>query len=115
MNIEEENFSYNEEITSRGNEELEEFQTIENDAKYLETLAVKEDEPPSSELHEMAREEFVETFLEMTLWGEMHKEMKNEKITLIYEVDEFIIHLNNELRGTDVKKKKLKKIENIKK
>ena len=62
MNIEEENLSYNEEITLRGNEELEEFQTVENDAKILETLAVKEDEPPSLESHEMAREEFVDFF-----------------------------------------------------
>ena len=56
--------SYNEEITSRGNEELEEFQTLENDAKNLETFVVKEDEPPSLKLHEIAREEFVETFFE---------------------------------------------------
>ena len=55
MNIEEENLSYNEEIILIGNEELEEFQTVENDAKILETLAVKEDEPPSPESHEMAR------------------------------------------------------------
>ena len=32
LNTEEENLNYNEEITSRGNEELEKFQTVENDA-----------------------------------------------------------------------------------
>ena len=31
----EENLSYNEEITSRDNEELEKFQTMENDAQIL--------------------------------------------------------------------------------
>ena len=72
VNIEEENSSYNEEITSSGNEELEEFQIVENDANILETLAMKEDKPPSPESHEMAREEFVETFSEMNLWGEIH-------------------------------------------
>ena len=34
--------------------------------------------------------EVVETFPEMTLWGEMHKELKNEKMTPIHEVDECI-------------------------
>ena len=31
VNTEEENLSYNEEITSRGNEELKKFQIVEND------------------------------------------------------------------------------------
>ena len=43
----EENLSYNEEINSRGNEELDKFQTMENDAQILDTLVVKEDEPNS--------------------------------------------------------------------
>ena len=47
VNIEEEKMRYNEEITSRDNEELEKFQTVENDAQILETLVVKEDEPTS--------------------------------------------------------------------
>ena len=42
--------------------------------------------------------------------GEMHEELKNEKTIPNSEVDEYIIHLNNELRGTIVNKK-LKKIE----
>ena len=63
MNTKEENLSYNEEITSRGNEELEKLQKVEDD------------------------------------------DAQN--------FDEYIIHLNNELRGTIVNKK-LKKIENQK-
>ena len=38
VNIEVENLRYNEEITSRDNEELENFETVENDAQILETL-----------------------------------------------------------------------------
>ena len=41
----------------------------------------------------------------MTLWGEMHEELKNEKTIQNSEVDEYIIHFNNELRGTIVNKK----------
>ena len=43
VNIEEENLKYIEELTSRDNEELEKFETMENDAQILETLVVKED------------------------------------------------------------------------
>ena len=43
----------------------------------------------------------------MTLWGEMHEELKNEKMTPTSELDEYIIHLNNKLRGIIVKKKKI--------
>ena len=50
---------------------------------------------------------------EMTLWGEMHEGLKNEKTISNSEVEEYIIHLKNELRGTIVNKK-LKKIENKK-
>ena len=35
----------------------------------------------------------------------MHEEVKNNKETPTFEVDEYIIHLNNELRGIIVKKK----------
>ena len=114
VNIEEENFRYNEEITSKDNEELEKFQTVENDAQILETLVVKEDEPTSPESHEKTNYDVVKTIPEMTLWVLMHEEVKNENKTPTSEVDEYIIHLNNELRGIIVKKK-MKKIENIKK
>ena len=45
----------------------------------------------------------------------MHEEVKNKKEIPTSEVVEYIIHLNNELRGIIVKKKNEKKIENRKK
>ena len=109
VNIGKENLRYNEEITSRDNEELEKFQTVENDAQILETLAVKEDEPTSPKSHEKTNDEVVKTIPEMTIWVPMHEEVKNENKTPTSEVDEYIIHLNNELRGIIVKKKNEKK------
>ena len=113
VNIEEETLRHNEEITSRDNEELEKFQTMENDAQILETLVVKEDEPTSPESHEKTNDEVVKTIPKMSFWVPMHEEVKNENKTPISEVDEYIIHLNNELREIIVKKKmkKKKKIE----
>ena len=35
----------------------------------------------------------------------MHEELKNEKMTPTFEVDEYIIQLNNELKGDIVKQK----------
>ena len=87
----EENLSYNEEITSRGNEELDKFQLVENDAQILETLVVKEDEPTSPESHEKIKDEVVKTILEMAPWGEMHEESKNEKMTPIPKAEECTI------------------------
>ena len=115
VNTEEENWSYNEEITSRGNEELEKLQKVEDDnAETSKNLVEKEEnESTSPESYEKVKEEVVETFPEMTLWGEMHEELKNEKTIPNSEVDEYIIHFNNELRGTIVNKK-IKKIENQK-
>ena len=101
----EENLSYNEESTSRGNEELEKFQILETDEKNLETLAMKEDEPTSLESHEKINYEVVKNNPEMTLSIAMHLEVKNKKMTPTSEVDEYIIHLNNELKGIIVKKK----------
>ena len=105
VNIEEENLRYNEEITSRDNEELEKFETVENDEQILETLVLKEDGPTSSESHEKINDEVGKTMSDMTLWGEMHEELKNEKMTPTFEVDEYIIQLNNEMKGTFMKKK----------
>ena len=109
MNIEEENLRYNEEITSKDNEELERFQTVENDAQIMETLVVKEVEPTSLESHEKTNYEVMKTIPDMTLWVPMHEEVKNENKTITSKVDEYIIHLNNELRGIIIKKKKMKK------
>ena len=64
VNKEEENLSYNEEIISRDNEELEKFQRVEKDAQTSKDLVAMEEEESTS--------------LEMTLW--MHKELKNECI-----------------------------------
>ena len=105
VNKEEESLSYNEEITSRDNEELEKFQNVENDAQILETLVVNEEELTSLELHEKTNDEVVRTIPEMTFWVPMHEEVKNKKETPTFKVDEYIIHLNNELRGIIVKKK----------
>ena len=82
----------------------------EYDAKELKDLVVKEDEPTSPKSHEKIKDEVVKTILEMTLWVAMHEEVKNEeKKTLTSEVDEYITHLNNKLRGIIVKKKMKKK------
>ena len=74
---------------------------------------MKEDEPTSPESYEKTNDEVVKTIPEMDLWIPMHEEAKNENKTPTSKVDEYIIHLNNELRGIIVKKKK--KIENKKK
>ena len=109
VNIEEENLSYNEEIISRDNEELEKFQIVDNEAQILETLVVKEDESTSLESHEKKNDEVGKTMPEMTIWGEMNEELKNENMTPTFEVDEYIIQLNNEMKGTFVNKKKIEK------
>ena len=51
------------------------------------------------------RKEVVETFSEMTLWGEMHEELKKEKMTPMFEVDEYIVQLNKKLEDNIVKQK----------
>ena len=110
MNLEEENLSYNEEFASRGNKELEKLQRVENDAETLKDLVAKEEKKPTSpESHEKTNDEVGKTMPEMTLWGEMHEELKNEKMTPTSDVDEYIIQLNNEMKGTFVKKKNRKK------
>ena len=106
VNTEEENLSYNEEIISRGNEELEKFQTMENDAQTLETSLVKEDKPTSPESHEKIKDEIVKTILEMVPWGKMHEGLKNEKMTPIPKTEECTMQLFEEVEATIVKKKK---------
>ena len=77
----------------------------EEDAKEMKELVAKEKESTSLEPNEMS-EEVVETIPKMTLWGEVHKELKNEKMTPISEVDEFIIRLNKKLKENIVQKEK---------
>ena len=48
VNTEEENRSYNEEITSSGNEELEKLQRVENDAETSKDLVAKEKKESTS-------------------------------------------------------------------
>ena len=103
---EEENLSYKEEITSRGNEELEKIQKVEDDTQTLETLVAKEDEPTYVESHEKIKYEVVKTISEMAPWGEMHEELKIEKVTLITKVEECTIKLFKEMEATIVNKKK---------
>ena len=89
LNIEEENWNYNEEITSRGNEELEKLQKVENDEETLKDLVAKEEkESTSSKSYERVKDEVEKTMPEMTIWGEMHEGLKNEKMTPTSEVDE---------------------------
>ena len=72
--------------------EVEKLQRVENDAQTSKDLVEKEEEESTSpESHEKIKDEVVKTILEMTLWGEMHEALKNEKMTPIYEVDEYII------------------------
>ena len=78
---------------------------MENDAQILETLVVNEEESTSLELHEKTNDEVVKTIPKMTFWVPMHEKVKNENKTPTSEVDEYIVHLNNELRGIIVKKK----------
>ena len=66
---------------------------------------MNEEESTASELHEKTNDEVVKTIPEMTFWVPMHEEVKNENKTPTSEVDKYIIHLNNELRGIIVKKK----------
>ena len=81
--------SYNEEITSRGNEELETLQRVESDAQTSKELVAKEEkESTSLESHEKIKDEVVKTIPEMTLWGEMHEELKIGELTTIPKVEE---------------------------
>ena len=109
VNKEEENLSYNEEIISKDNEELEKFQTVENDVQILETLVVKKDEETSPESQEKINDEVVKTILETTPWGEMHEELKNEKTTSIPKTEDCTIQLFKEMEATIVNKKIKKK------
>ena len=64
---------YYEDITLKSGGELEKLQRVEDDAYELKEIVTREDESTSLEPHEM-KQEVVKTFLEMTLWGEMHED-----------------------------------------
>ena len=109
MNPEKE-MEYYEDTTLKNDGELGELNREENDANDLEEFVAKEEESTSTKPNEMIKE-IVENFSEMTLWCEVHKELKNEKMAPINEVDECIFQLNKELEAIIVKKKE----KNIKK
>ena len=66
---------------------------------------MKEDEPTSPESHERIKDEIVKTILEMAPWGEMHEELKNEKMTPNPKTKECSMQLFEEVEATIVNKK----------
>ena len=105
--MEKEDVDNKEAITLMSSGELEELIREQVDGNELKELVAKEDEPTSSKLNEK-RKEVVKTFLDMTLWGEVYKELKNKKMTPMFEVDEYIVQLNEELEATIVNQKEKK-------
>ena len=85
---------------------------MENDAQTLEALDVKEDKLTSLELYEKIKDEVVKTISEMAPWGEMHEELKNEKMTPIPKAEECTIQLFKEIEVTIMNKKKKSKKNN---
>ena len=83
--------SYNEDITSRNNEELEKLTRGDDDAQDLKALVVMEDELTSLESHDMTKDEVLNTISEMAPWGDMHEELKVEGVTPMSKVEEYII------------------------
>ena len=81
---------------------------MENDAQTLETLVVREDESISPKSHEKIKDEVVKTILEIAPWGEMHEELKNEKMTPIPKATKYTIQLFKEMEATIVNKIKIK-------
>ena len=61
----EEDLSYNKDITSRNNEELEKLIRGDDDAQDLKTLVVMEDEPTSPESHDTTKDEVLRTIPEI--------------------------------------------------
>ena len=84
---------------------------MEDDAQTSKDLVAKEEEEPTSpESHEKIKYEVVKTIPEKAPWGEMHEELKNEKMTPIPKVTECTIQLFMEMEATVEKRKNLKKI-----
>ena len=95
-------------IILRSEGELKEPKRIKVDDMELDYLVAKENKSTSLKPNEM-REEVVEIISEMTIWGEMHKELKNEKMTPITEVDDFFFQLNKENERANIVRKEEKK------
>ena len=96
---EEEASSYNEDITSRNNEELEKLTRGDDDAQDLKALVVMEDELTSPESYYMTKDKVLKAIPEMAPWGDMHKELKFEEITPMSKMEEYIIQLNKEMEA----------------
>ena len=101
---EEEDLSYNEDITSSNDGELEKLQRVENDAQEWKTLVAKEDELTSPESHDMIKE-VVKTILMMAPRGEIYEDFDIEKVTPMPKVEDYISQLNKEIETTIVNKK----------
>ena len=81
---------------------LEEPNRVEVDAK-LHELVEEEKGSSSPELEEMSKE-VEKTISEMTLWGDVHKELQSEKTPYILEVKEIILALNENEKAPIVEK-----------
>ena len=69
---------YYDDTTLKNDGELGEHKKEENRANELKELVAKGERSTSLEPNEMIKE-VVETILEMTLWGEVYKELKMKK------------------------------------
>ena len=107
---EEEDLSYNEDIASRNNEELEKLTRGDDDAQDFKALVVMEDEPTSSESHDMTKDKVLRNIPEMVQWGDMHEELNIEEIIPMSKVEDYIIQSNKEMEATIVTHKEKKKI-----
>ena len=87
---EEEDLSYNEDITSSNDGELEKLQRVENDAQEWKTLVAKEDETTYLESRDTTKE-VVKIIPEMAPWGEMYEDFDIEKVTPMSKVEEYNI------------------------
>ena len=84
---EEEDLSYNKDITSRNNEELDKLIKGDDDAQDLKAFVIMEDEPTSPKSYDTIKDEVLKTILEMALWGDMHEELKIEEVTPMSKVE----------------------------
>ena len=94
--IREEDLNYKEDVTSRSKDELEKITKVEDDAKNLRVLVVKEVEPTSPKSHKKIKYEVIKTILEMAPWGEKHEVLRIEEVTPMSKVEEGIVRLNEE-------------------
>ena len=101
---EEENLSYNKDITSSNDGELEKLERVEIDAQEWKTLVAKEDELTSPKSHDTTKE-VVKTIPKMAPWGKMYEDFDIAKVTPMSKVEEYIIQLNKKIEATIMNKK----------